>query len=82
MIRLSLRSEPAFKQGFIVEVTSSDANLLFETRGTRFDDASMANGFGSAGVSIPGKTWEVGVGKKYRGAEKCRHVGKPIYWMS
>jgi len=65
IVRLSLRSERAFK----VEVTPSDMSLLFETPGTGFDDARMTKECGSDSACTPGRrdriagTTEVGVGK-------------------
>lgn len=63
----------------MVEVTSSDMSLLFETPGTVFDEASMTNEFGSDGPSVPGRrerisgTTEVGVVKSVsEGAGKSR----------
>jgi len=65
IIRLVLRLELVFK----VEVTSSDMSLLFGAPDTVFDNARMADEFGSDGTSISGNqdrvagTTEVGVGK-------------------
>lgn len=66
IVRLAQRLEYAF----MVEVTSSDISLLFEAPDTVFDEARMANEFGSDGPPTgPGRrdtivgTTEVGVGK-------------------
>ena len=79
IIRLALRLESVFK----VDITSSDMFLLFENRGTPFDDAKMTNEYGSDGVASPGRrdkrgrrykiagTTEVGVGKSI-----CEGSGK------
>ena len=72
IIQLALRLDSVFK----MDITSSDMSLLFETRGTPFDDARMTSEYGSDGVPTPGKqdekswqyriagTTEVGVGKR------------------
>jgi len=71
VIRLAVRLESVFK----VDITSSDMFLLFETRGSPFDDARMTNEYGSDSVASPEKqdergrlyriagTTEVGLGK-------------------
>ena len=57
----------------MVGVTSGDMTLLFEAPDTVFDNARMANEFGSDSASVPGGqdriAWmtEVGVGKGMRG---------------
>ena len=57
----------------MVDVTSSDMTLLFEAQDVVFDEARMANEFGSDSVFRPGRgdkiagTTEVGVGKSVRG---------------
>ena len=67
--RLAVRLESAF----MVEVTSSDMSLLFETPYTVFNKARMIDEFGSDGVSTPGRrdkvagTAEVGVAKSVCG---------------
>lgn len=65
----------------MVEVTSSDMFLLFETPGAVFDDARMTDEFGPGGASTPGEqdgiaaTTEVGVGKNVsEGSGKARHT--------
>lgn len=49
--RLALRLESAF----MVEITSSDMSLLFETPHTAFDGARMIDEFGSDEASTPGR---------------------------
>ena len=69
IVQIAQRLEAAF----MVDVTSSDATLLFEAPDTIFDEARMTNEFGSDSVSVPGGrdrvagTTEVGVGKTIRG---------------
>jgi len=69
IVRHTLRSELAFR----VEVTSSDMTLLFETSGTKFDDARMSNDYGSNDACTLGRrdriagTTEVGVRKSIGG---------------
>ena len=76
-IRLALR----LKSVFMSEVTSSDMTLLFEAPGAVFDEARMANEYGSDSRSTPRKrnriagTTEVGVGKSIsEGAGKGRRT--------
>ena len=71
IIQLALGLERAF----MTEVLSSDMSLLFETPGTIFDDARMANEFGSDGAPAdPGRgdgvagVTELGVGKSVCGS--------------
>lgn len=74
MIRTTQRLEAAF----MVDVTSSDMSLLFESPGTVFDEAKMTNEFGSDSASKPGRrdkiagTTEVGLGKSI-----CGGPGEP-----
>ena len=57
----------------MVDIMSSDMTLLFEAPDTVFDEARMANEFGSDSVSAPGGrdrvagTTEVGVAKSVLG---------------
>ena len=77
IIRLCLRLE----RTFVVEVISRDTYLLVEAPDIVFDDARMADEYGSDGASTSGKqdrvagTTEVGVGKSMCGGPgKGRHV--------
>ena len=69
MIQISQRLEAAF----MIDVMSSDVTLLFEAPNAVFDEARMANEFGSDSASVPGGqdriagTTEVGVEKIIRG---------------
>ena len=70
ILRVALHLERVF----MVEVTSSDMSLLYESPGTIFDDAGMSNEFGSGDApASPGRqdrvagTTEVGVGKSVYG---------------
>ena len=69
MIQIAQRLEAAF----MVDVLSSDMSLLFEAPNAVFDEARMANEFGSDSASVPGGqdriagTTEVGVEKIIRG---------------
>ena len=69
IIQLAIRLEFAF----LVEVTSSEVFLLYGIPGTRFDDVTMTDEFGSGSTYTHGRqdevagTTEVGVGKSICG---------------
>ena len=69
MIQISQRLEAAF----MIDVMSSDVTLLFEAPNAVFNEARMANEFGSDSAFVPGGqdriagTTEVGVGKSMHG---------------
>ena len=69
----------------MVEVLSSDMSLLFEAPDTVFDEARMANEFGSGGAPVPGGqdriagTTGVGIGKGMRGGpDRNRRAEIPL----
>ena len=72
MIQTAQRLETAF----MVDVTSSDMSLVYESPDTPFDEAKMINEFGSKSASKSGKrdriagTTEVGVEKRICGQGK------------
>ena len=63
---------------FMVDITSCDMSLIFHSSDVLFDDAKMANEFGTDGAAMPGRrervagTTEVGVQKSL-----CRKPGEP-----